>query len=264
MPSARSSAGGPDARQFQQLRRIDRTAREDHFAVGTHAVRPLASDVFNRTGPAALESDAGCERMGPHLEVGPAHGGSQVGVRGAASPAPAHRHVHAAKPFLLISIHIVGMRVTRLAGRRQPRRMQWIAEAAVSGLQLALSAAIFVAAFLPMFGAPEIRQNVAIRPTRRTRCAPSLEVLGVAADINQSVDGGRSTEHLAARGMHAAPIQVRLGLRVVEPIVLLHVHGDGQRRGHLNEDGAIRSSVFQQQHAASRVGAQAIRQHAAG
>src|SRR3984885_6669768 len=91
--------------------------------------------------------------MRQHREVGAPHRGPKVGIGGAAAPALAHRHVHAAETLLLKAVHIIGMRIARLATGAHPSRMQRVADGAVTGLQLAAIAAILVASLLPGFAA---------------------------------------------------------------------------------------------------------------
>jgi len=50
-----------------------------------------------------------------------------------------------------------------------------------------------------------------------------VEVLLLAADIDESVDGACSTQHLAPRLINLAAVQFRLGLRFIHPIVVVVV-----------------------------------------
>ena len=226
-------------------------------------MRAAAVNVLEARGPPALEQDACGQRMGQHLQIRAPHRRPQIGVGGAAAPALAHRHVHAAEAFLLKAVHIVRLRIPRLHTSRQPGRMQGVAHRAVAGLQLAADAAVFVASLLAGLGAPEIRQHIAIGPAGCALCVPAFEILSIAADVHQSIDGRGAAQNFAARRVHAPPIQMRLRFRVVEPIVLFHVHRYGQRRRHLNEDGAIGPSVLQQQHTMPSIRGQPVRKHAA-
>jgi hypothetical protein len=69
-----------------------------------------------------------------------------------------------------------------------------------------------------VFGAPEIRQHIVERPAGVAKLAPLVEVLRLAADIDQAVDRGRTAKHLAARPEHAATVQVGFRLRFVAPV----------------------------------------------
>src|SRR5450631_41514 len=108
----------------------------------------------------ALEHDAGRQGMRAHVKIGPVHRRAEVRVGGAATPTVSYRHVHPAEAFVLETVDVRGLRIAGLAGRRQPCCMQGIAQAPVTRLQLAVAAAVLVAAFLASFGALEIRQYV--------------------------------------------------------------------------------------------------------
>ena len=254
----------PDARQLQQLGRIDRAAAKNHLRVGVNPMGDAVLRVLECARTPALEHDAGRQGMRAYFEIRPVHGRAEVGVGGAATPTVSHRHVHPAETFLLEAVDVRGLRIAGLGCRRQPGGMQGIAKATIARLQLAVAAAVFIAAFLASFGAPEIRQHIAVRPTRCALAGPALEILRITADVHQAVDRRRSAQDLAARGMHAAPIQMRFRLRVIEPVVFRHVHRNRQGRRHLNEDGPVGAAVFQQQHPARTIRSEAIRKHAPG
>src|SRR5271165_307084 len=222
---------------------------------------PLA--VLETPGSPALEQDPRRERVRQYLEVRATEGGTQVGIGGTRAPAALHRHVQTAETLLLKTVDVRRLRIARLGGGGEPGGMQGIAEAAVASAELARAAAVLVAPLRALLGALEIRQHIPIRPPRRAFPRPALEVLGIAADVDQAVDRGGASEHLAARRMHAPAVQVRLGFGVVEPIVFRHVHRDRQRRGHLNEYRTVGSTEFDHEDAARAIGAQAVGEHAA-
>ncbi len=62
--------GVSHARQLEQLRRIDRSAAQNHFP-GRNCVRAASVLIVHPGGAGALESDPGRQRPGPDLEVGP-------------------------------------------------------------------------------------------------------------------------------------------------------------------------------------------------
>src|ERR1043165_10202163 len=65
------------------------------------------------------------------------------------------------------------------------------------------------------FGSAEVRCERIEIPSRQP---PAVEVLSLAADVDQAVDGRGAAEHLAARGEHAPAVQRRLGLGLVGPV----------------------------------------------
>src|SRR5437868_2479490 len=91
-----------DARELQELRRIERAARQDHlalrvkgFARGTHA-----------RGAAAVEGNAGSERVDKHAQVRPLLRRAQVAGRGAAAAAAAYGRLIVPSAFLACAIEI--------------------------------------------------------------------------------------------------------------------------------------------------------------
>ncbi len=194
--------------------------------------------------------------MGDHRQVRAAERGVQVRARGAAAPALAHRHVHTAEALLLKAVDVLAARIARLLGGREPRRVQRVAHRSVARHELAGIAAVPVSALLAALRTFEIRQYVAVRPPLGALRRPPLEILRIAADVDKTVDGRGAAQHLAARGVQAPAVQMRLGLGVIEPVVLRHVHRNGQRRGHLNVDRAVETAVLEQEHAVPAIRAQ--------
>ena len=71
--------------------------------------------------------------------------------------------------------------------------------AQVGDAERAAGAVILVGAALLVLGLAEIRQHVVIGPAGIAELAPQVEILLLAADVDQAVDRGRPAEHLAAR-----------------------------------------------------------------
>ena len=201
--------------------------------------------------------------MSDDRQVRPAQRGTQVRAGGAAAPALAHRHVHTAEALLLKAVDVRAARIAHLLAGGEPRRVQRVAHRSIARHELAGIAAVPVATLLPALRALEIRQHVAVRPSLGPFLRPPLEILGIAADIDETVDRRRAAQHLAAGGMQAPAVKMRLGLGVIEPVVLRHVHRNGERRGHLDVNRAVGAAILEQEHAVPPIRAQPIRQYAA-
>ena len=254
-----------DARELQDLGRADRTGRQDHLARGHGRPVFVALEVGDADRPLAVEDHSFSERAGDHGQVDAAPRRLQVGVRRrGADPVP-DRHVHGAEALLLVAVVVRGLRVAGLlAGLDEGAVQRVLHPVAVAGAKRPLGAAVRVAAAGPGLGLAEVGQAVAVGPAGRALGLPLVEVAGVAAHVDHAVDRGRAAQHLAARAVEPAAVQVGLGLGLETPVVARHVHRDGERGRHLDEDAAVAAPRLEQQHAGAHVLAQAVSQHAAG
>ena len=186
----------------------------------------------------------------------------QIRARGTAALAVPHAHIEPPDAFLLIAIDIGCDRIARLPPRLEPRAMQRVLQGPAAHLQFALSAAVLIRPFRPLLGATKVRQHMAIGPARGALFLPAFKILWVAAREHHPIDRGRTAQHLAARRVHPAAAKSRLRLGVIAPVVLVHVHGNRQSRGHLNVKRAVRATVLKHQDGVGAVLAQTIGQHA--
>src|SRR5262249_50420364 len=68
------------------------------------------------------------------------------------------------------------------------------------------------------FRTPEIREHLGIAPSAIAERAPLVIVGGMAPAIDESVDGARATEDLAARYLDTTIREPRLRLRPIMPV----------------------------------------------
>ena len=107
---------------------------------------------------------------------------------------------------------------------------------------------------VPAFHALVIWQDIRIGPPPRAAFLPMVKIHRMTAHINHAIDRRRPANDLAARtGQPPAP-QMRFGLRLVAPVIHLHVHRVAERRRHLNERPRVRPAVFNHDHAPPRRG----------
>src|SRR5688572_15131269 len=163
----------------------------------------------------AFEQDAGGERCRDYGEVGALHRGLEIGIRRGPAPAVLHRHVHQAEALLRGAVDVLGDGVTRLPPGLDEGAVERIAERAMAGGEGAAIAAIGIAAAGTVFGPAEIRQHMAIAPARRALALPPVEILRIAANINEAVDGRGTADHLAARTMQRASAKAGFGFGVI-------------------------------------------------
>ena len=100
-------AGGPDARQHQQLRRTQRARAEDHLAIGEdHGVAGGGGDL-DAGRPPPLEHDAGDRRSQPDSREPGVPLPAQVS-RAARAAAPALRDMQVARSLRRSRVEIIG------------------------------------------------------------------------------------------------------------------------------------------------------------
>ena len=145
-----------------------------------------------------------------------------------------------------------------------PQLGQLVGVATVLDVQRAVLPVVTTTEPSVALGLAEVGQAVAIAPAPGPEAFPLVEVVGVAAHVDEAVDRGGAAEDLAPRAVHAPAVEARLGGGVVAPVVPGAVHRDGERRGHLDEDAAVAAAEFEEQDAGSRILGQARGEDAAG
>jgi hypothetical protein len=237
---------GADAREHQELRRVDRGGREDDLAPGRDGLRGLAAADHDARG-AALADHHPLGEAAQDLHPARPQRRPQVGVgRGPAPPAP-DRRLHRAEALLFLAVVILGRLETRLPAGLDEGVVERVGARAARHVQRAVGAAPRALAAVPAFHALEVGQDVGIGPAGRAHLGPGVEIAGMAAHVDHAVDRGRAAEHLAARHHEAPVAEMRLGLGEVAPVVAGHVHRKAERRWHLDEGARVRAAEFEHQ-----------------
>jgi hypothetical protein len=177
-----------DARQHQQLRRVDRAARENHLTLRPHDGLLAMPDVFDADDTGAVEQQPGHQRLDLHGQVAARQRRAQIGDRAAAAPAMLDRHLHACKAVLLGAVVILGRRQAGSAGSIHIGVAKRILVARRFRHQRTVAPAIGVASALPALLPPEIRQRMRVGPTRQTCRRPAVVIGAIAANIGHRVD----------------------------------------------------------------------------
>ena len=196
--------------------------------------------IVNADGAFALKDDACRQGMLNDLQIGAFARRIEIGFRSGAARTVTHRHVHPAKAFLTIAIIIFGQAIARLLRGIEPSLMQRIGKRAIAGRQGAIPTAIAISALFAAFGAFEIGKHIGIAPALCPfLILPPFKIFGIAPHIDQTIDGRRPAQPLAARAMQTAAAQMRLWFTLITPIPPLAVHGVGKCCWHLDENGPI-------------------------
>ena len=97
-----------NARNLEQLHRIDRTAGQNDFA-GCANLMPLAAAfIFNANRTLAFKKDARCQRFFDDPQIGPFARTIEIGFGGRAARAISCGHIHPAKALLPKSVIVFG------------------------------------------------------------------------------------------------------------------------------------------------------------
>jgi len=176
----------------------------------------------------------------------------------------AHCHLQWADAVLLGAVEIGVQPMTRLLRSGDKGVVQFVARAQVGDAERSARAMMLVSASFLVLGAPEIRQHVLIRPAGIAHLAPQVEILLLAADVDEPVDGTRSAKHLAARPQHSAAAELRERLGLEHPSDLRVEDVSVEPGGDVDPRVAVLAAGLEQQHAARAVSRQAVRQHTAG
>ena len=235
----------PDARQQQQLGRIDRGCGDDHLARGGDG-DDLALLFQLYPGCAAVFDDDAASKALLDLDPTGLDRGFQIGIGGGpALPLP-DRRLHRAKAFLLLPVVIGRHGIAGLTARFDEGIEQRVLPRAAGDVQRTVGTTErrIARIAMPAFHTLEIGQHIGIGPTIGALFGPMVKVTRMAAHIDHAVDRGRPANHLAARGGQNAAPQMRLGFGLKAPVVDPHVHGIGQRARHLDERPRIGTAEF--------------------
>ena len=119
-----------DPRELQQLRRIDRAAAENHFAVGRGELRRAAADIFHADGATLIEANLARPGAGLEAHIGAAQRRAQEGIGGRAPQAIANRHLIAAEALRVRPVEIIGPAASPVRPRHPASCGAWDAERA--------------------------------------------------------------------------------------------------------------------------------------
>src|SRR5262249_45134063 len=140
---------------------------------------------------------------------------------------------------------------------------QLVRLALVGDAERAAGAMEVVGAALLILGLAEIRQHVLPAPADIAELAPSVEILLLAADIDEAVDRAGAAQHLAARLDDAAAVEPGLGLAFIEPVDLRIAEELAVAERDVDPRIAVGAAGLEQEHAVLPPLRQAIGQDAA-
>jgi hypothetical protein len=220
--------------------------------------------VFDRDGAAAVKDDPVDQCLDDHLEVGPLQRRPQIGARGAGPPpaaarllAPADAVAGAGRQVVYVLAVFEADLLPGFDYRRAERRPVHLRRKQ----RTALAAHLGLAA-LPVLGAFEERPDLVPAPAAVAELRPVVEILGLAANIDQTIDRARTAEHPAARVEDRAPGGAGIGLGMEAPTQGRMIEELHKARWNMNVRAPIPPARFDQHDFCGRVLAQAVGQDA--
>src|ERR1051325_10187677 len=223
-------------------------------------LREYRDAVPHSGGGWAVEGDAGRERVDEHPQVRPPLRGPQITGRRAAAAS-------AADGRLVITGALLRGAV-KVAIARNPERRRRGDKGIAQLVALEISDFERAACTVPLIGAAslvlrplEVRQEIRKPPAGN---APAVIVLGLAADVDEAVDGGRAAQHLAARREDATAAKRGFWLGLIGPVEV----GAGEELAvaerHMNPEMPVAWPRLDEQHARARILGKAVGEHAPG
>ena len=254
--------GRPDSGEHQQLRRIERTAAQDHFAQRFGRRDNAFMTVCDAVGFRAVEQHAARRSMREHGEVRALHDVPQERARSRVTAPVVDVELRASEPD---AFGIV-IRRARIAERHcgfVHRFFDRIVGLCKLDRQRTAAAAQRRLAAFPPLEALEIGQHVFPAPAGRAAPFPALEVAARTARQRHHVDRRRAAQHFSPQRHQLAPRHAFFGDGVVAPIeqpVLVQLR-DADRHAQIRM--RIVAARFEQQNARRGILCQAARKNAA-
>ncbi len=259
----RQPSGLTDAAEFQQRRRIDRACRQNDLGPDPGKALPAALGEDHARRAAAREGQAPHLGVGLDPQVGPAPHRVQkrlACVPSQAAPLGDGEITHA---FVVATIEI------RAGG--QPHLLRGLghgfqdrpSQPLLRDPHLAPVAVMVVGGAVVTFAAAKTGQHVVPAPAGVARLPPAVVIGGLPAHVDHAVDRGTAAQNPTARIVQAAAVQSRLGFGPVAPVETRIAHRMKIAHRHMDPEAVVMTARLQQQDAVSRIGGQAVGQHAA-
>src|SRR6516164_886490 len=131
--------------------------------------------------------------------------------------------------------------------------MEFVLRPQIADVQRSPAAVVLIGAALLVLGSPEVGQHVIIRPAGIAQLPPQIEILFLAANVDEAIDRARSAEHFPARPNHAAAAELakRLCLKLPGDFWVENIAVEPRR--YVDPGIVIPAASFEQQDAGRTV-----------
>ena len=235
-----------DAGQHEQLRGVDGAAAQHHLAPGAQRLLHAALGIDHAGAAAIFQQEAACWGIGDDLQIGRA--GFEIGGGGGAAQAIAGGDLIPAGALLLMAVEIGVFREAQLLGRGDEGGGDGVVVAHIGDAERAALAVQVIGATLIILGGAEMRQDIGEAPADAAQLPPMIVIGGLAADIDQAVDGGGAAHHPAARPIDLAAFQLWLAGGFQVPGEFGVIHGLGIADGDMQPGVGGPAAGLEQHH----------------
>jgi hypothetical protein len=157
-------------------------------------------------------------RLGLDPEVGPAHHRVQIADRGRMPLAVPDGDLEPGRALLVPGVDVLRARNPRLHAGFDQLARQRVLVGEIGNVERSAHAVPVVCAALLVLGALEVGQDRIVVPALAAALAPFVVISRIAAHVDHAVDRAGAAQHLAARLVHDAVVELGFGLAVEHPV----------------------------------------------
>ena len=228
-----------DARELEELRRVDGTGGEDDLAPAADGPRRSVAANPHRGRSPVLDRDGLDRRVAENREVAIPSEGAEIRLAHAVAEPPPRVELKIADAAVSVAVVVVVGGDPGFRAGLEERRRQRIARRILDDAGLARPPAERVAAERAGFHSLEVGQNAAEVPAGAPHVRPAVVFGRVPPYPEHAVDRGRSAQDPPPRPVDSPRPEIGLGLGTVAPHGALAGKHDPDAKGDLQPDPRV-------------------------
>ena len=248
-----AEGAGSDAGKLEQLRGADGAGAEHGFPAARAMEQLIVAPVFHPGDAPALACQPGDMGGGDDVQVGAGLRRFQEGLGSAATPAAMGGQLEVAYALLAFPVEIVVGRNARFQCGINEGVGDLPPEADIGYRQRPPGGMMGIRTALLVLRLEKIGQYLLPGPARIAHGGPFVIILGLAADVQQTVQRTGTAQHLAPGPVQPSAVEPRIRIGSVAPVHRRIMHGLEVAHRHMNPGVGVPSSGFQQQHPDIRI-----------